>query len=88
MPAETIPKSKRGFAVPLGDWLRGPLRPLVEETLLAGELFPAGVFDRAAVRAYWEGHRRGEQDRKWGLWTLMSLQWWGGVHGRAVAAAA
>ncbi|HEY1434574.1 MAG TPA: asparagine synthase-related protein, partial [Thermoanaerobaculia bacterium] len=88
VPPETIPRPKRGFAVPLGDWLRGPLRPLVEETLLAGDLYPAGVFDRSAVRAYWEGHRRGEQDRKWGLWTLLALQWWGGTHGRAVAAAA
>ena len=88
VPPDMIPKSKRGFAVPLGDWLRGPLRPLVEETLLAGELFPSGVFDRSAVRAYWQGHLRGEQDRKWGLWTLMALQWWGTHHGRAAAAAA
>lgn len=88
VPPDSIPKPKRGFAVPLGDWLRGPLKPLVEASLLEGELFPAGVFDRAAVRAYWEGHLRGERDRKWGLWTLMALQWWGKAHGRAVAAAA
>ena len=35
VPAAEIPTPKRGFAVPLGDWLRGPLRPLVEETLFA-----------------------------------------------------
>jgi asparagine synthase (glutamine-hydrolysing) len=83
VPAESIPKAKRGFAVPLGDWLRGPLVPLVEETLFSsGELYPAGVFDRSALRAYWEGHKRGE-NRKWGLWTLLSLQWWARTHRHA-----
>ena len=56
VPAESIPKPKRGFAVPLGEWLRGPLRPFVEETLFGGELYPAGLFDRSAVREYWERH--------------------------------
>jgi asparagine synthase (glutamine-hydrolysing) len=88
VPADSIPRPKRGFAVPLGSWLRGPLAALVEETLFSGDLFPSGAFDRAALRAYWESHRRGERDLKWGLWTLMSLQWWARSHGRAVAAAA
>ena len=80
VPAASIPKAKLGFAVPLNDWLRGPLAPLVEETLFSGgELYPAGVFDRAALRDYWEGQKRGE-NRKWGLWTLLSLQWWARAH--------
>ncbi len=90
VPPESIPKDKRGFAVPLADWLRGPLRPLAEQTLLDGELYPAGFFDRAAVERYWRGHVSGEADRKWGLWTLMALQWWargpGSAAGRSPAA--
>ena len=72
--------------MPLSDWLRGPLAPLVEETLFSGELYPAGVFDRAALRSYWEGMKRGE-NRKWGLWTLLSLQWWAKTHLPGTAAA-
>ena len=87
VPPESIPRPKRGFAVPLGDWLRGPLRTLVEDTLFSGDLYPTGVFDKAALRQYWDGHLRG-MDRKWGIWTLLSLQWWAAAHGRAVAAAA
>ena len=80
VPADSIPRPKRGFAVPLGDWLRGPLIPIVEETLFSGrDLYPEGVFDLAAVREYWEGQKRGE-NRKWGLWTLLSLQWWAQAH--------
>jgi asparagine synthase (glutamine-hydrolysing) len=80
VPPEVIPKAKLGFAVPLGAWLRGPLRPLVEATLFEGELFPSGVFNRQALRQYWEEHLSGRRDRKWGLWTLLTLQWWAREH--------
>src|SRR5262249_48017397 len=83
VPSESIPKDKRGFAVPLGEWLRGPLRPLAQETLLEGELYPSGLFDPGAVRRYLESHLSGERDHKWGLWTLMALQWWARGPGRA-----
>lgn len=76
VPEEAIPKPKRGFAVPLGDWLRGPLRPLVEETLFDGSLYPEGVFNRRGLERYWRSHLSGQRDLKWGLWTLIALQWW------------
>ena len=77
VPVSEIPTPKRGFAVPLGDWLRGPLRPLVEDTLLSGPLYPEGVFDRHGLRCYWQDHLSGKRDCKWGIWTLLALQWWG-----------
>jgi asparagine synthase (glutamine-hydrolysing) len=77
VPADAIPRPKRGFAVPLGDWLRGPLRPVVEEGLFSGDLFPSGVFERRALRGFWERHLQGKADFKWAIWTLLSLQWWG-----------
>jgi asparagine synthase (glutamine-hydrolysing) len=76
VPAELIPRPKRGFAVPMGEWLRGPLRPLVEETLFGSDLYPSGVFDRQGLRRYWQEHLDGQRDHKWGLWTLLALQWW------------
>lgn len=76
VPAEAIPTPKRGFAVPLGDWLRGPLRRMTEETLLSADLYPAGVFDRQGLRRYLDDHFSGKRDCKWGIWTLLALQWW------------
>jgi asparagine synthase (glutamine-hydrolysing) len=76
VPAELIPQPKRGFAVPLADWLRGPLIPLVEDTLFGADLYPEGLFDYAGLRDYWEEHRSGQRDHKWGLWSLLTLQWW------------
>lgn len=76
VPSDIIPTPKRGFAVPLGDWMRGPLQPLVEEMLFGKELYPAGLFDLKGLRAYWQAHLNGEKDHKWGLWTLLALQGW------------
>lgn len=80
VPGAAIPLPKRGFAVPLGGWLRGDLRPLLEATLFDGDLFPSGVFDRRGLRRYWEDHLTGQRDLKWGLWTLLTLQWWATAH--------
>jgi asparagine synthase (glutamine-hydrolysing) len=80
VPADSIPMAKRGFAVPLGDWLRGPLRPLVEETLFGGDLYPSGIFNPRGLRLYWESHLSGQRDAKWGLWTILALQWWAATH--------
>ena len=80
VPADSIPTPKRGFAVPLGDWLRGPLRTLAEQTLFDRDLYPAGIFNRAGLRRYWEEHLSGRRDGKWGLWTILALQWWADAH--------
>jgi asparagine synthase (glutamine-hydrolysing) len=80
VPPDTIPQAKRGFAVPLGDWLRGPLRGLAEDTLFAQNTYPAGLFSRNDLRIYWKEHLSGQVDHKWGLWALLTLQWWAKQH--------
>jgi asparagine synthase (glutamine-hydrolysing) len=76
VPAGSISQTKRGFAVPLGEWLRGSLRPMAEEMLSTGYLCSSGIFDRAGLQAYWQEHLTGRADHKWGLWSLLTLQQW------------
>jgi len=76
VPPGAVPEEKRGFSVPLGAWLRGPLAELVEDTF-AGDLWPSGALDPAAVRACWADHCAGREDRTLVLWGLLCLQWWG-----------
>lgn len=80
VPSACIPLPKRGFAVPLGEWLRGPLRPLVEQTLFDRDLYPNGVFSRQGLERYWHDHVFGRRDLKWGIWTILALQWWSQAH--------
>ena len=75
LPDGSVPERKRGFTVPLEDWLRGPLAPLVDDTL-RGDLWPAGAFDPDAVRRCWQQHRSGQQHTIL-LWGVLVLQWWG-----------
>ncbi len=80
VPPRIISRKKLGFSVPLGKWLRGPLRPLAEDLLLSGPLFPEGMFDKNAIKNYWETHRSGQRNLKWSIWTLMVLQYWARHH--------
>lgn len=76
LPAEIIARPKKGFGIPLGAWLRGPLRPLMEETLSSEALRQAGVVDPAVVRALVAEHLSGRADHRKKLWTLMVFHWW------------
>lgn len=77
---DIIPTSKRGFSVPLGEWLRGGLRPVVQALLIDGDPFPNGLLSRPAVQAYCNEHFSGQADHKWGIWTLLALQLWQHEH--------
>lgn len=80
VPPESIPVPKKGFTVPMAAWLRDDLRPLVEELLLDRDPFPSGVFDRSALRSWFEDHRSGRLDLHRGVWNLLALQLWADRH--------
>jgi asparagine synthase (glutamine-hydrolysing) len=79
VPEQIIPRRKAGFDVPLAGWLRGALRPRVEDLLLSRDPYPSGLFDRAALRRLYTAHLQG-QDRHRGLWALLALQLWAERH--------
>lgn len=74
VPRTLIGRQKRGFAVPLGAWLRDAWRERVEDTLFDRNL--SAFFDRTRLLTYWEEHKAGTIDHKWGLWTMLTLEWW------------
>ena len=83
--ADRIPQLKRGFTVPMDDWLRNDLRDLVHGMLLDREPYPAGFFDRNGLRRYYEAHRSGHRTATRGLWNLLALQLWADRHLRPLA---
>lgn len=80
VPPEKIPVAKKGFTVPLAQWLRTDLRPVVEDRLLSGSAFPAGAFDPERLRSWYQLHLDGSQDLTRGLWNLLALQLWADRH--------
>ena len=76
VPDEILRRPKKGFGIPVAAWIRGPLRPLFEESLSEKSLRDGGVFDPAAVRALLQSHLQGRADLRKPLWTLLMFQLW------------
>ena len=76
LPGEIVTRSKKGFAVPLGAWFRGELKPLVEELLLADKPRYRPFLRQEVVRRYYQEHQAGVRDHGGQLWTLMNFEVW------------
>jgi asparagine synthase (glutamine-hydrolysing) len=71
LPKEIVNRPKRGFTLPFEQWLRGEMRPVVEDVLLQGNWDPISV-DTCAVREVWTRFLAGETSwsRPWSLFVL------------------
>ncbi len=74
---DVVDRSKMGFSVPLGDWFRGPLRELIEDTLFSPDTFIDSVLDGAEVRRIWRSHQSGLRRMAPMIWALLMLELWG-----------
>ena len=67
-------RPKRGFGIPVTEWLKGPLRPMAEDLFASERLARHGVLDVALTRAIWDDFLTGGQRRTNLIWTLFILQ--------------
>lgn len=67
-------RPKRGFGIPVTDWLKGPLRPMAEDLFAADRLERHGVLNPALTRAIWDDFLTGGQRRTNLIWALFILQ--------------
>ncbi|MCO6436689.1 MAG: asparagine synthase (glutamine-hydrolyzing) [Phycisphaerae bacterium] len=76
LPDEVLDRPKRGFEVPVGEYLRGPLREMFESVVTRETVESLGVVDHAGVQRVYGDHlgRRGDHAEL--LWALLSLCWW------------
>lgn len=76
VPLALIDRPKMGFGVPLGDWLKGPLRDWAESLLDPGRLQREGFFAAAPLRRRWEEHLSGKRNWQYHLWDVLMFQSW------------
>lgn len=76
VPRELIERPKTGFGIPVGDWLRGPLRGWAEDLLSEENLRRDGLIDPAPVREAWAEHLSSRRDWTHRLWIVLMLMAW------------
>ncbi|HEX4266677.1 MAG TPA: asparagine synthase (glutamine-hydrolyzing) [Steroidobacteraceae bacterium] len=76
VPRELTDRPKTGFGIPIGSWLRGPLRDWAEALLDQGRMRGEGVLEPALIRQRWLEHLSGNHD--WGtlIWEVLMFQAW------------
>jgi len=76
VPRALFERPKMGFGIPVGAWLRGPLRSFGEDLLSEKRLREDGVLDPGFVRARWREHVEGRVDWQYPLWGVLMFQHW------------
>ena len=76
VPKELIERPKAGFAIPIGQWLRGPLRAWASELLHPDRLAREGYLRPEPITRLWQQHLSGRYDHTTKLWTVLMWQAW------------
>lgn len=76
VPRGLVDRPKAGFAIPIGHWIKGPLRPWAEELMDEPLMRRQGFFDPAIVRGRWREHLSGQRDSAAALWPILMFQAW------------
>jgi asparagine synthase (glutamine-hydrolysing) len=76
LPPFVARRGKKGFGVPVAEWLKGKLRPLARDLLSPDRVRKAGVFNPDYVTKLQDEHERGVANHRKLLWTLLMFELW------------
>jgi asparagine synthase (glutamine-hydrolysing) len=76
LPECVLTRAKTGFDIPTHDWFRGPLRPLLMDTLTTDAIDSTGIFSSRAIHALIRDHMERRINVGYHLWGLLTLFLW------------
>ena len=76
LPPGIVGRPKKGFGIPVAEWLRGPLRDMMLDLLSPARLKQQGLLEPAVVTGLIQDHIEGRRDNRKPIWTLLMMQLW------------
>lgn len=76
VPRHLVERPKAGFGIPVGEWIKGPLRPWAEDLLDPNTMRAQGFFDPEIVQRRWRDHLAGRRDSTPAIWAILMFQSW------------
>ncbi|MGB8508779.1 MAG: asparagine synthase (glutamine-hydrolyzing) [Pyrinomonadaceae bacterium] len=76
LPRDVVWRKKAGFSAPIRAWLRGPLRPLIDELLSEETVRRRGLFRPSEVQRILEANASGREDYNQQVLQLLTLEMW------------
>lgn len=76
VPKELIERPKKGFAIPLAQWLRGDLQSWADDLLDYSRLKREDVFDAESITLLWNEFKNGKVGSEHLIWSLLMFQLW------------
>ncbi len=82
LPKEVISHKKQGFEAPMGRWLAGALRPMLEDVLSESAIKSQGIFNSGVVERLKAEHLSGLRKHSKILFSLMMFHLWRAEYAR------
>jgi len=76
LPADVVWRKKAGFGEPIRSWLRGPLKPLIDELLSEETINRRGIFQPKEVKRVIDANFSGREDYNLQVFQLLGLEMW------------
>tara|TARA_B100001063_G_scaffold101603_1_gene94896 strand:+ start:4441 stop:6402 length:1962 start_codon:yes stop_codon:yes gene_type:complete len=76
VPQKFFERPKKGFEIPINEWLKGPLKEWANDLLDERKIKDQGYFNHKIINKYWKKHLSGKIDYKSEIWTILMFQAW------------
>jgi asparagine synthase (glutamine-hydrolysing) len=76
VPKKLLKRPKMGFAIPIDQWLRGPLKEWAGDLLSSSAMKGAGLLDRTPIVEKWAEHQAGARNWQYFLWNVLMFEAW------------
>ena len=76
LPEKFFRRPKQGFGIPLDEWLRGGVKPYIDEYLNTNRIKKEGIFNSEFVEEIVKKHLSGKYNYQYPIWTLLQFQLW------------